>query len=135
MRGKAAVVSSLLLVTVLGCGDQDDASSGTTATTTTPASDCGTYEATHRSTSETFRIQQECLIEAFDAGTPATLAYRYPSEEGAPIAVRMEVLGPRWVEVETDTRQDNFAVRRAVTTQRCRDLAVEGALLLATDCQ
>jgi hypothetical protein len=131
VRAKAAVVA-VSFVSLLGCGDQGEASPVTRSTT---ISDCGSYDATHRSTDETFREQQRCLIDAFEVGAPATLAYRYPSEEGAPIAVRLEVVGPRLVEVETDTRQDSFAVTMAVTSERCRALSVDGALLRAARCQ
>jgi hypothetical protein len=55
------------------------------------------------------------------------------TEEGDPIYYRYTVLGPRLVEVRTDTTHDAFGTP-AVTTEQCVNLAVVDGYLTAESC-
>jgi hypothetical protein len=93
---------------------------------------CGTY-VIMSSDLRTSREQQQCLLDAFEVGEAATLAYQFSTEEGDPIFVSYLVVGPHLVDVRTDSTRDHFGDQRIVTT-RCTGLTVRGAILDAAGC-
>ena len=80
-----------------------------------------------------FRTQQDCLLDAFVTGEPATLSYRYPTEEGAPIDVSLTIVDQGVVEARTDQTEDRFS-SGGVRMERCTDLALVQGRFELSDC-
>jgi hypothetical protein len=80
-----------------------------------------------------FRVQQECLLDAFEAGRRATLMYRFPTDEGDPIEVQLTVVDRGVVDVSTDETEDPYG-SGVVRTERCTKLEVELDHFEATNC-
>lgn len=128
-RNRRLGLVALVLVGSLGCGDRPDVAPA--------APSCGSYEVSQGdfgSDMTEFDGRQRCLLDAFEAGTAASLSITTPTVEGDPIEEQYTVVGRRLVEVRTDTTEDEFGPKE-VTTQRCTGLRSSGTHLVASDCR
>jgi hypothetical protein len=131
-RMRLRLLVLLPLLALAACGDTPRRE----AAPDPEAGDCGSYVVTNADGADGLpgrAEQQRCLLDAFGAGDRARLDVELTTEEGDPIYYRYTVLGPRLVEVRTDTTHDAFG-SPAVTTEQCVNLAVVDGYLTAESC-
>ena len=97
MRTAALVISGAILLAGCGFGEPSATIIGV---------DCG-FENLELG-SEVNQDGRRCLLEAFEAGTPAQFISRMISIEGDPIVRTYAVFGPRDLRIAHDARQDRF---------------------------
>lgn len=96
----------------------------------TPDRSCGSYEVPLANPAP-HQAEQQCLIQAFQNGSPAELRVRTRTIEGDPYRVRFRVVGPRSVLVLVDAK-DLGSDRRE--EHRCRSLAIGQGRPEHSDC-
>ena len=143
-------VVALLLLATVACTDRADGVNApptpTPAPTTEPeplpvtltptdgAPICGLYSVDWVYDPPDLHLtEQQCLVDAFEAGTPAVLVQTAGTAEGDPIITEYTVLERHLVEVVTDSTRDKFGPQK-VTTYRCRELAIDGYYFRTGSC-
>jgi hypothetical protein len=129
----ASLAFAAALVIGVGCGTQrrDGLPKGVSLP---KGSSCGSFVIPQGGYEPAeFRVQQECLLDAFAAGRGSSLSYRVPTAEGDPIDVRLTVVDRGVVEVRTDETEARHGSGR-VRTERCRKLDLVDGYFEAGDC-
>jgi hypothetical protein len=121
----AAFAAALL---VAGCGSEDE-----TAEPAAPR-DCGRYELAHDPPSSAERERNRCLLEAIDAGEPATLVVTRATIEGDPLTTTYRVRDGGAVELVVDTTADRYGPQ-TVSTLRCEGLRESNGVLEGSGCE
>jgi hypothetical protein len=101
-------------------------------------SSCGAYKVTLREISDgtnSYHVEQQCILDAFAVGDPALLRVERPTSEGTPVTTYYLVTGVREAAVVTDSTGDPYS-SGGLGTQLCTslELAGQGPLLTASGC-
>jgi hypothetical protein len=141
-----------LLVVAAACGSASQpapapsgSASGTGTAVAPPsasaATDCGTVDSETSSVDER-RVAGQCLVDAFNAGTAATLQWRSTSDEGGKTITDYRVVpgagGAPVLERTINDQDDQFSEQPGVHVATCKSVRLEptqrGPVVYPVDC-
>jgi hypothetical protein len=125
---RAAVAALAAALLVAGCGSEEE-----TAEPAAPRN-CGRYELAHDPPSSAERGQNRCLLDAIDAGEPATLVVTRATIEGDPITTTYRALDGGAIELVVDTTDDRYGPQ-TVSTLQCEGLREARGVLEGDGCE
>ena len=116
-----------------GCGG-DEETAPEPGETRRGARQCGAYENLNEPVTGAQREANRCILDALEAGEPATLVVTRATVEGDPIVTHITVHATDHVELVVDDTKDRFG-NGTVETLFCTGLHESGGLLEGTDCE
>ena len=130
MRLTALLATAALLA---GCGG-DEETAPEPDETRRGARQCGAYENLNEPVTDAQREANRCILDALEAGEPATLVVTRATVEGDPIVTHVTVHASDQVELVVDDTKDRFGSGK-VETLFCTGLRERGDFLEGTDCE